>query len=130
MVDRRRRHAGLDQLDPPAVHDLVVGRGRDGHGPAEVMGDAETHATDCASTVLSSVWRLPGCTERLHRLDVPCAGAPEGAIDVTRMSVRAHRRSAPLFAHADRRTWQRRAQNGLPAPISVPAMVSRGAYCQ
>ena len=48
VVDRRRRHTGLDQLDPPTVHDLVVRRGRDGHGPAEVMGDAEAHATDSA----------------------------------------------------------------------------------
>ena len=35
VVDRRGRQAGLDQLDPPSVHDLVVGRGGDGHGPAE-----------------------------------------------------------------------------------------------
>ena len=26
VVDRCRRHAGFDQLDPPAVHDLVIGR--------------------------------------------------------------------------------------------------------
>ena len=44
VVDRRRRHAGLDQLDPPPVHDLVVGRRRDGDGPAEMIGDAQTHA--------------------------------------------------------------------------------------
>ena len=25
VVDRCRRHAGFDQLDPPTVHDLVVG---------------------------------------------------------------------------------------------------------
>ncbi|MFN2506776.1 MAG: hypothetical protein ABR540_21615 [Acidimicrobiales bacterium] len=48
-MDRRRRHAGFDQLDPPTVHDLVVGRGRDCHGPAEMMGNAQAHAIDCAS---------------------------------------------------------------------------------
>ena len=46
VVDRCYRHTGFDQLDPPTVHDLVVRRGGNGHGPAEVMGDAETHATD------------------------------------------------------------------------------------
>ncbi len=49
VVDRRGRHAGLDQLDPPAVHDPVVGRSRDGHGPAEVMGDAQAHAAESAA---------------------------------------------------------------------------------
>jgi hypothetical protein len=49
VVDRCRRHTGLDQLDPPTIHDGVVRRRSDGHGPAEVMGDAETHATNSAS---------------------------------------------------------------------------------
>ena len=35
-VDGRGRHAGFDQFDPSAIHDPVVGRGRHGHGPAEV----------------------------------------------------------------------------------------------
>src|ERR687892_2011557 len=51
-----QRHAGFDQLDPPAVHDPVVGRGRDGHGQAEVMGYAEAHATDCASARSAVRW--------------------------------------------------------------------------
>ena len=50
VVDWRSRQAGLDQFNPPSIHHLVVGRGRDGHSPAEVMGDSETHATDCAWT--------------------------------------------------------------------------------
>ena len=49
MVDRRRRHAGFDQLDPPAVHDLVVRRRADGHGPPEMVRDPQTHATDYAA---------------------------------------------------------------------------------
>ena len=44
VVNRCRRHAGFDQLDPPAVHDLVVSRRRHGNGPAEMIGDAQTHA--------------------------------------------------------------------------------------
>ena len=44
VVDRGGGHAGFDQVDPPAVHDLVVGRGGDGHGPAEVMSDTQAHA--------------------------------------------------------------------------------------
>jgi hypothetical protein len=47
-------------------------------------------------------------------------------IDGTEISVRAHRDSALLFAHADRRTWQRWAQNGPPTPISVPAVIEFG----
>jgi hypothetical protein len=43
---RRGRHSGLDKLDPPTVPDPGVSRDRDGHGPAEVMRDAETHAGD------------------------------------------------------------------------------------
>ena len=43
VMDRRRRKARLDQLDPPTVDDRVVGRGRDRDRPAEVMGDPETH---------------------------------------------------------------------------------------
>ena len=39
VVDRCRRHAGFDQLDPPAIHDYVVGRGGHRDSPAEVMGD-------------------------------------------------------------------------------------------
>jgi len=49
MVDRRGRQIRLEQLDPPTVDDCVVRRRRDGHGPAEVMGDPKTHATDSAS---------------------------------------------------------------------------------
>ena len=44
VVDRRGRHAGFDQLDPPAVHDPVVGRCRDRHCPAEVMSYAQPHS--------------------------------------------------------------------------------------
>jgi hypothetical protein len=39
-----RRHTGFDQLDPPAIHDLVAGRCSDSHGPAQMMGDPHTHA--------------------------------------------------------------------------------------
>jgi hypothetical protein len=48
VMDRRRREVGFDELDPPAVDDLVVGRRRDCDRPAEVMRNAETHATDSA----------------------------------------------------------------------------------
>ena len=43
VVDRCRRQAGFDQFDPPAVDDLVVRRRRHGDGPAEMIGDAQTH---------------------------------------------------------------------------------------
>jgi hypothetical protein len=46
--DRPCRHAGFDQRDPPAVHDLMVGRRRDRHGPAEMIGDAHAHASEHA----------------------------------------------------------------------------------
>ena len=59
VVDRRRRHAGLDELDPSAVDDLVVRRGCDRYGPAEVMGDAEPHGTHCASTVPNGCHHAP-----------------------------------------------------------------------
>jgi hypothetical protein len=46
-VDRHRRDAGLDERDPPAVHDLVVLGGRHRDRPAEVVRDAEAHSADC-----------------------------------------------------------------------------------
>jgi hypothetical protein len=45
VVNRCGRNTGLNQLDPPTVHDPVIRRGRDGHGPAKVMGDAKAHAS-------------------------------------------------------------------------------------
>ena len=48
MVDGRRRHARLNQFDPPPVHNLVVGRCRDGHGPTEMMGYPHTHDPEYA----------------------------------------------------------------------------------
>ena len=48
VVDRCRRHAGFDQLDPPrSTTSWSAGRG-DGHGPAEVMGDPQAHVIDSA----------------------------------------------------------------------------------
>ena len=44
VFDRRRRHAWLDQLDPPAIHDHMAGRRGDSHGPAKMMGDPNAHA--------------------------------------------------------------------------------------
>jgi hypothetical protein len=38
----------LDELHPPAVHHPMVGPGGDGHSPAEVIDDTETHGADCA----------------------------------------------------------------------------------
>ena len=52
VVDRRRRHARLDELDPAAVDDRVVGVGGHGDRPAEVIGDAQAHGgvvLGCAS---------------------------------------------------------------------------------
>ena len=56
VVDRCGRYAWLDQLDPAAVYDPVVRRGRDGHAPAVMMGDAKTHAADSAT---GSTFRCP-----------------------------------------------------------------------
>jgi hypothetical protein len=43
MMNRRGGKAGLDQLQPPTVHYLMIVRGRHGHGPAEMVGNAEVH---------------------------------------------------------------------------------------
>jgi hypothetical protein len=45
MMDRRRRQACFDQLDPPSIHNRVVRRSRHDHGPAKMMGDADAHRT-------------------------------------------------------------------------------------
>ena len=49
VVNRCRRHAGFDQLDPPAVHDLVVRRRRHRNRPAEMIRNAHTHVADYPS---------------------------------------------------------------------------------
>jgi hypothetical protein len=48
IVDRRRRHAGLNELDPAAIDDRMIGRGGHGDRPAEMISDAQAHARDCA----------------------------------------------------------------------------------
>jgi hypothetical protein len=45
VVNRRRRPAGFDQLDPPTVHDLMVSGRRHGDGPAEMIGKTQTQVT-------------------------------------------------------------------------------------
>ena len=43
-MDRRGRHAGLDELDPAAIDHRVPGAGGHGDRPAEMIGDAHAHA--------------------------------------------------------------------------------------
>jgi hypothetical protein len=56
-------HAGFDQLDPPAVDDLVVRRRRHGDGPAEMVRDAQAHLVNCP------LLRTIGSTNRPRRSD-------------------------------------------------------------
>ena len=49
VVDWCSWQSGLDQLDSPTVDHLEVRRGRDGHGPAEVMTDAKSHTANVAT---------------------------------------------------------------------------------
>src|SRR5262249_39346545 len=49
VMDGCGRHTRLDQLDPPSIRHLVIGRRRDTNGPAKVMGDSDTHTKDSAS---------------------------------------------------------------------------------
>src|SRR5580692_6551070 len=77
MVNRCAGYTGLDQLDPPTVHDAIVRRGSDGHGPAKVMGDAKTHTTDTTRHLgtpdpLTPRWATPEETRmRLRRASWP-----------------------------------------------------------
>ena len=48
VVDRRRGQIGFDQLDPSSVDHLVVDVRGHGHGPAEVVGDPESHGVESA----------------------------------------------------------------------------------
>ena len=45
IVNRCRGCAGLDQLDPPTVHDLMVRRRRHSYGPPEMIGNTHAHVT-------------------------------------------------------------------------------------
>ena len=98
VVDRRRRQARFDQLDPPAVDDLVIRRGRDGHGPAEVMGDAETHADPDPRTPGSSGHQQSRVTNRGRR-DVPLDRRTPGSLrrrPGPTISARTHPAPSPL----------------------------------
>src|SRR5207247_7248028 len=46
VFDPCRRYTGLDQLNPPTIHDFVPGRCSDSHGPAKMMGDPHTHTLE------------------------------------------------------------------------------------
>src|SRR5690606_9387276 len=46
VVDRRRAHAGLHQLEPPPVDHLVIPVHRHGDGPPEVVRDPHSHGPD------------------------------------------------------------------------------------
>jgi hypothetical protein len=60
VMDGCVRQPRFDQLHPPTVHHQMVGRSRDGHGPAEVVGDTEVdaavsgHETSCRIHTLGS----------------------------------------------------------------------------
>lgn len=80
MVDRCRRHSGLDQLDPSTVDDLMVGRGGDSHGPSEMMRDAKTHAIESTSR---HGWSPKRLSQLRHRSDAVRGGfASQRDIDV------------------------------------------------
>jgi hypothetical protein len=46
VLNRCRRHAGFDQFEPSAIHDLVACRRGDRNGPAQMMSDSQAHALD------------------------------------------------------------------------------------
>jgi hypothetical protein len=46
VLNRRLGYARFDQLDSPAVRDLVIGCRRHGDGPPEMIGDTQTHEID------------------------------------------------------------------------------------
>ena len=80
VFDRCRRHTGFDQLDPPAIHDDVPGRCSDSHGPAEMMGDPDTHALKYLAsrvpvrTVIRSNPRAPGQGTTCGSCSSACGG--------------------------------------------------------
>ena len=45
-MNRCRGHAAFDQLDPTTVHDVEGSRRRHGNGPAEMIGNTQTHVTN------------------------------------------------------------------------------------
>lgn len=44
VVDGGGRQSWFDQLDSSSIDNVVVCRSRNDHGPAEMVGDTETHA--------------------------------------------------------------------------------------
>lgn len=61
-------HAGFDQVDPPAIHDLVVGRRGDSHGPAEMMSDTQTHDVEYGASQYGPPKQFDSNVVRLPRL--------------------------------------------------------------
>src|SRR4029079_1950413 len=79
---------GLDQLDPPTVRDLVVGRCRHRHGPAEVVRDPEAHVDSVPSTTPRRPARGQRSTrppvevpDRMDRRPPPWRASAESTVD-------------------------------------------------
>ena len=53
MVNRCHRETRLDQLNAPAIDDVVLGRCGHGHSPAKVMRNANSHAAHSAKRARS-----------------------------------------------------------------------------
>ena len=101
VVNRRRRDAGFDQLDPPPVHDLVVRRRRHRDRPPEMVGNPHPHA---AKYLSASVRRKAGARHAL----------PGQRSASSRSSAPARRRRAPSSdTPIDPACSQGRASSGL-----------------
>lgn len=70
VMDRRDRQTRRNQVDPAPIDDLVVVRGCDDHGPAEVMGDTHMHPTDSARDRTSNVTGHPCSSQASIRVSL------------------------------------------------------------
>ena len=71
VMDRRGRKPGLDQLDPAAVDDGVVGRGGNRDRPAVVMCDPEPHCR-----ILPQFERAPATRSMISAVDTTSTPIP------------------------------------------------------
>jgi hypothetical protein len=101
IVNRCRTHAGFGQLDPPAVHYLVVGRRRHRNGPAEMIRNAQTHVAKYPPAP-------PRGDELVSRAEPPVLLAQSDTEQTVRDDARTSSQasvwgltSLPLAAHAD-----------------------------
>ncbi len=139
MVDRCRGRAGPDELDPPAVDNLVGGGRRDRHRPAEMMSNPHTHRTEYPATPGQPPAEMEVDEQLVRRLlldqhpdlaHLPLQWADAGWDNVLwrlgdELAVRLPRRQTAVALTLKEQRWLPLLADQLPLPVPRPVRMGR-----